>query len=92
MYLNKLFHSCVLQFFSIQVLSTVEESVRQTLLMTSPQSQTMCGGSEVCVILQPTVLKESIVSENPLKKVLLLSSLQPRLCTYCIMTKFIIQD
>ena len=36
-------------FYSIQVLSTDEESVQQSLFMTSPQSGTKCGGNEVCV-------------------------------------------
>ena len=67
MYLNKFFHSCV--FFSIQVLSTVEESVRQSLFMTSHQSQTKCGGNEVCVTFEiHCTEKKSVVLENPLKK------------------------
>ena len=66
MYLNKFFHSCV--FFSIQVLSTVEESVRQSLFMTSHQSQTKCGGNEVCVTFEIHCTEKKCCLGKPTQK------------------------
>ena len=83
MYLNKFFHSCV--FFSIQVLSTVEESVQQTLLMTAPQSQTMYGGNEVCVTFEIHCTEKKCCLGKPTQKSVV--TIQPLLCTYCIITK-----
>ena len=74
------------------MLSTVEESVRQSLFITSHQSQPECGENEVCVTFEIHCTEKGVVLENPLKKVLLRSSLQPLLCRYCIMTKFIVQN
>ena len=72
-------------FYSIQVLSTDEESVQQSLFMTSPQSGTKCGGNEVCVTFAIHCTERKYCLEKPTQKGVV--KIQPLLCTYCIMTK-----
>ena len=54
-------------FFSIQVLSTDEESVGQSLFTTSPQSRTKCGENEVCEGFEIHCSQRKCFHGDPLK-------------------------
>ena len=90
MYLNKFFHSCV--FFSIQVLSTVEESVRQSFFTTSPQSGTKCRGNEVCLTFKIHCTERKCCLGKPTQSVVMIFPPVSPAYILHFTTKFIMQN
>ena len=93
MCLNKfLFTLMYYYFFSIQVLSTVEESVRESLLMASPQSQTKCGGNEVCVTFKIHCTERKCCLGKPTQSVVMIFPPVSPAYILHFTTKFIMQN